>query len=383
MDARIDRLQRIAADSPHVLALGGGLPADELFPREQLAEAFLSALRQPHCAALQYGWPEGDSALREWIAARLRARGADVQAADVIVTSGAQQAIAIAAERLTCEGARVRVDRECYPAALDLFRASGARLFSGSERADFSYAMPGIANPHGNTMPETERIVLLGSGRPIIADEAYAELRFDGRLDRPLLADARDRTWHVGTLSKTLCPGLRVGWLVPPPAEHRAALDAKRDRDLQAGSLAQAVVRAFLERDDFDARLERARSFYEARAGRLVAALRRRFPSFHFREPEGGFSIFVETDLDGDDAALLECAAHQGIAFDPGRLFRLTEAASPIGMRLCYSSASGDELEEAVARLERAVRLFTKKIRGSRTDLVHRAGLEVYGVQRS
>jgi 2-aminoadipate transaminase len=360
VDARIDRLQRITAASPGVVVLAGGLPSDDLFPRKALARAFLSVLDEPQCAALQYGWPEGDRELRSWIAARLRARGAEVAADDVIVTSGAQQAVAIAVERLALRGTVAGVDRETYPAALDLLRSRGVTPDAGSEGVDWFYVMPGIANPRGDGLTPGRRAALLASGRPIIADEAYAELRFDGEVPRPLFADARDRTWHVGTFSKTLCPGLRVGWLVPPPAERAAALAAKRARDLQAGTLAQSIVRAFLRDDDFDARLDRARAFYEARAGRLACALRRCLPSWRFRDAEGGFSLFVETDLDGDDARLLACAARPGVAFDPGSLFHAQPEPGPITLRVCFSTVAPDALDEAAVRLERTARAFRR-----------------------
>jgi 2-aminoadipate transaminase len=207
-------------------------------------------------------------------------------------------------------------------------------------------------------MPPGRRAEILASGAPVIADEAYAELRFDGTVPRPLVADARDRTWHVGTLSKTLSPGLRVGWLVPPPGELAGALDAKRARDLEAGNLSQAVVRTFLARDDFDARLAAARAYYAARAGCLVDLLRRHLPGWRFREPEGGFSVFVETELRGDDVAFLEHATRNGVTFDPGRMFRPGGPPASLSMRLCFSRASSVELEEGVRRLERAARTF-------------------------
>ncbi|HEY2746142.1 MAG TPA: aminotransferase class I/II-fold pyridoxal phosphate-dependent enzyme, partial [Polyangia bacterium] len=122
MEKRVDRLHRIAAASPGTIGLGGGLPADALFPRGALARAFVRAMREPQASALQYAWPEGRAELREWIAARLRARGATVTGEELIVTSGAQQAIAIAAQLALARGDEVGVDAETYPAALDLFR---------------------------------------------------------------------------------------------------------------------------------------------------------------------------------------------------------------------------------------------------------------------
>ena len=354
MEKRIDRLQRIAAAQPSVIALGGGLPADALFPRAKLARAFVRAMREPQASALQYAWPEGRERLREWIAARLRRRGADVTAGDVIVTSGAQQALAIAAQLLIKRGDLVGVDAETYPAALDLLRTRGGKPVARLDGVRCFYAMPAIGNPHSRAMTDDARRELLASHADIIEDDAYAELRFDGHVPRPLLADARARVWHVGTFSKTLCPGLRVGWLVPPPRHHEDALNVKHATDLQSSSLGQTILELFLLDDDFDARLVKARRFYKAHATRLVRAVRRLLPEWRCEDPEGGFALFLRNDEPGDDAVLLEVATAHGVSFDPARIFRPDESSSPLALRLCFSAASGAQLDEAVRRLARA-----------------------------
>lgn len=367
VDPRIERLQRRASAEDSVIGLGGGLPANELFPRARLSRAFLEVLERPNGDGLQYGWPEGSKGLRAWIAARMRERDVPISEDDVIVTSGAQQALAIATEVLRRHGRTFEVDDESYPAALDLFRARGLRLIGArtgpvAEAVVASYVMPGVTNPRGHGLSTERRTELLARGCAIIADEAYAELRFDGALERPLLADARDRTWHVGTFSKTLCPGLRVGYLIPPQNDRQAALDVKHELDLQAPGLAQAILEEFLARDDFDDRLARARTFYRRRAARLHGLLTRAFPSFRIAEPEGGFCLYVETDEEGDDAALLALATEHGVSFDPGSLFRHDTATSPIAMRVCYSSTPIADLELAVVRLQKT---FAAWIRGS------------------
>jgi 2-aminoadipate transaminase len=364
MDPRIERIQRRCAAKPGVLGLAGGLPAEELFPRGTLAEAFVSAVLRPSSGALQYGWPEGNQGVRSWIAARLSARGARVSADDVIVTSGAQQALAICAEVLGLAGARVGVDRETYPGALEMLRAKGARTVACEASTPTAlgelacvYVVPGASNPRGLGLSAARREALLASGRPIVADEAYAELRFDGAAPRPLLADAPDRVFHVGTFSKTLCPGLRVGWLVPPRALRGEALRAKRDGDLQAGSLAQAVLEAYLSVADFDEHLERARATYASRVERLAGALRRELAGYRFVDPEGGFTVFVESDReDVDEARALSIAAAHGVSFDPASMFRADGARAPFGMRLSGSSLPEASIDEAVARLARALR---------------------------
>jgi 2-aminoadipate transaminase len=365
VDPRIERLQRRASPENGVIGLGGGLPANELFPRAKLSRAFLGVLDRPNGDGLQYGWPEGSRGLRAWIASRMRDRGVALSEDDVIVTSGAQQGLSIAAEVLRTRGDTFEVDPESYPAAIDLFRARGLRLVSPrrgpvAEAVVASYVMPGVCNPRGHGLSPARRAELLARRAAIIADEAYAELRFDGTLERPLLADARDRTWHIGTFSKTLCPGLRIGYLIPPRDDRERALTVKHELDLQAPGLAQAILEEFLARDEFDHRLARARQFYGRRAGRLLSLMRRAFPSFRITEPEGGFCLYVETDAEGDDAAFLALATEHGVSFDPGSLFRHDRADAPIAMRLCYSSATIPELKQAVERLQKTFRAWAR-----------------------
>jgi 2-aminoadipate transaminase len=353
VNPQIERLQRRSAQDRGIIALGGGLPSPEQFPRRLLARAFLRAVGDPHAPALQYGWPEGIDRLRAWVAGRLRARGVELATDDVIVTSGAQQAIAIAAQLAARRGQRIAVDAESYPAALDLFRTRGLRP-TATTSAPAVYVMPAVSNPHGLGFSAARRRALLESGKLLVEDDAYAELRWDGAAGRPLVADARDRVFHIGTLSKMLCPGLRIGWLVAPPRLRTRALRQKRDRDLQAPTLSQVIVADFLAADDFDARLARLRAFYHRRADRLADRLRRHLPSFRFQFPDGGFSIYCETGEDLDDVGFLERALEHGVGFDPGQLFRADRASRPLSLRLCFSLVPEPELDEGVRRLERA-----------------------------
>src|SRR6185503_1322029 len=214
-----------------------------------------------------------------WIADRLRARGASsIGPDDVLVTAGAQQAIMLAAAELVTPGGAVHVGVTSYPAALSAFGLVGGIPAISPDGACLHYVMAGVSNPSGLDPLTGERAALLASGAPIVVDEAYAELRFDGRVDPPLLIDAEDRVWHVGTVSKTLCPGLRVGWLIPPARFLERVLERKHAADLQAASLGQAALAHFLERFDYDAHVRRVRGMYEKRAEWLVHALERHAP---------------------------------------------------------------------------------------------------------
>jgi 2-aminoadipate transaminase len=165
------------------------------------------------------------------------------------------------------------------------------------------------------------------------------------------LADDRARVWHVGTFSKTLCPGLRVGWLVPPPQQREDALALKHAADLQSSSLGQTILELFLEDNDFDALLVMARRVYRTRATRLLRAVRRLLPRWRCDDPDGGFAIFLRSDEPGDDTAFLAVATRHGVSFDPARIFRPDESSQPLALRLCYSNASGQQLDEGVRRL--------------------------------
>jgi 2-aminoadipate transaminase len=358
VNPQIERLQRRSAQDRGVIALGGGLPSPEQFPRRLLTRAFLRAVVDPQAPALQYGWPEGLDPLRAWVVERLRARGVELDVDDVIVTSGAQQAIAIAAQLGARRGQRVAVDGATYPAALDLFRTRGLRP-TAVERAPLAYVMPSVGNPHGLGLDAEERRARLQASRFLIEDDAYADLRWDGVAGRPLVADARDRVFHVGTLSKTLCPGLRLGWLVAPPRLRARALRQKRDRDLHTPMLSQVIVADFLASDDFESRLGRLRTFYRRRAERLADRLRRWLPSFHFQFPHGGFSLFCQTDDTVDDIAFLEAALKEGVAFDPGQLFRPERTLRPLSLRVCFSLVPEPQIDEGVRRLARAWARFT------------------------
>jgi 2-aminoadipate transaminase len=369
MDERIDAIQRRTAGDPRVIGLAGGLPSEAQFPKRELARSFLRVLGTAGAPALQYGWVEGFASLRELIASRLRARGAHTSAADVIVTSGAQQAIAVALEATCKRGDRVGTAPETYPAALDLLRERRLAPVVSATGVRVHYAMPALGNPSGARLDAATRDALLASGALVIEDDAYADLRFDGTAPRPLLADAPKQVFHVGSFSKTLCPGLRIGWLVAPAPFRKRALRIKQSTDLHASSLAQAIVEDLLitrpdgEGLDFEARLVRLRRFYRARAAALARALRRHLPEWRFSDPEGGFTIWTRADRARpaiDEPALLEAAAGEGVMLDPGSMFRANRSVAPMAIRLSFSAAPPARFDEGVRRLARAWRRVTR-----------------------
>lgn len=358
--ARIDRLQRRAAQEVDVLCLGGGLPDPRLFPRQDLSDAFVRALHRP-AAALQYGWPEGELELRHWVAARLRAAGADLQAKDVVITSGAQQAISLTARALFSPAMMIGLTGESYPGAIDMFRAWGLNIVPWQRAASGFYVMPTVANPGGQAMASDVRAELLRraevEGATIIEDDAYGDTRFSDTRTRPLIADAPERVVHVGTLSKVLCPGVRIGWLATRHPGFSSILAEKQQADLQAPSLNQHIVAEYLSDGRFERHIARVRRVYEQKARLLERAVRRSLPMFRLRAPQGGFSLWLEHEDEQtpvSDMTLLAAAIRHGVSFDPGRSFRIRESQR-LALRLCYGSVPEGDIDEGVERLAEAL----------------------------
>ena len=344
---------RRASTAPGVINLGGGLPSERHFPRAKLAESFLRVVNKARSGALQYGWAEGQAVLRSQIAARLVARGARVTPDDVLVTSGAQQAIAIATQLLLRPGQGVGVEEVTYPAALELFRL---RRLVPTEltKTRCRYVMT-LSNPLGTPLTAEARATAVQGRGVLIEDDAYGELLFNGGAVPLLLGEAPERTFHAGTFSKTLCPGLRVGWLVMPEAHRARARRLKEGDDLQANSLAQAVVSDYLAHADFEDHLQRLRRFYARRAARLASAVKRALPSWNFRFPEGGFCLWITADSRVGERRFVEDALDEGVTFDAGSSFSVSgSSALPTRLRLCFSYTSAGQFEEGARRLARA-----------------------------
>jgi len=350
-----DAIRRAAA-APGVINLGGGLPADAQFPRAELSAAFTRVLQAGAGQALQYGWVEGQAQLRDRITERLRARGARVSAEDIVVTNGAQQALSLATDLLLPRGAKVGVEAATYPAALTLFRAR--RLTPvGLPDGRATYVQTTLNNPTGTALSDEDYRSLARRRSALIEDDAYGDLTFAPGQRPPFLVTAPHRTYHVGTFSKTLCPGLRVGWLVVPRAARERARRLKETDDLQANSLAQAVVNDYLGHVDFDRRVDVLRRYYRGRAARLAEAIRRSIPSWRFRFPQGGFCLWIETDAAVDERRFAELALDEGVSFDPGSDFQVGRGAgAPTTLRLCFSYVSPARFGAGARRLARAWR---------------------------
>ena len=361
MDERLEAIQRQAAADPRVIGLAGGLPNEAQFPRRALARSFLRALRQAGAPALQYGWAEGSERLRT-----LRGRAA----------AGARRARSRPA---TCSSPAAPSRRSPSRSTWSASRAIGCgsirrrtrrRSICSGRAACGPWPAPAVGRRQGRLCDaggrQSARRGAAGRCPARLAGVALARHR-RRRLRRSAVrwcgaaaAPGRRRRRACCTsarLSKTLCPGLRIGWLVAPRRLRRRAVLLKQGGDLQASSLGQAIAEDYLTGGagtagiDFDARLLRLRRFYRRRAGILARALRTHLPEWRFTAPEGGFAIWVEANGRVDELALMQSALAGGVCFDPGSAFRPDRAGHPAAARLCFSLAPSDQLEEGVRRL--------------------------------
>ena len=370
------RLRELAllASQPGILSLAGGLPASELVPRNAYAAALRDVLAGDD-DALQYGRPY--EPLRERIVELMRERGIDCAAQQVLVTSGAQQALSLVAQLLMVPGGEVLMEEHVYtglrqavlpyrPAILTVrtdletgMDVDGAwAALAGGARPAFVYAIADTHNPCGVRLGHEQRARLVALARrfgvPIVEDDSYGLLHYD-RDPLPALR-ALDPEWviHVGTFSKIIAPALRLGWLVLPPRLAPAAGILKEAADLECSALTQRAA-ARLLRQGFPSHLERIRTGYRGRRDAMLAALRDHFPeSVRWTRPPGGFFVWVELPrrLDGDRVCE-EALAEAHVAVVPGSAFAATAPAPANHLRLSFASCTPDAIRTAVERLGR------------------------------
>ncbi|MEU9225061.1 PLP-dependent aminotransferase family protein [Streptomyces massasporeus] len=359
---------------PEVINFAGGLPAPELFDAEGIAAAFEAVLAEAPARALQYSTTEGEPALRDALAARTTARGLSTGPDDLLVTTGSQQALSLLATALLEPGDTVLVESPCYLAALQAFGFAGARIVAvpgdehgidpGAleelvvrERPKLLYTVPTFQNPTGRTLPAERRAAVASvaarRGLWIVEDDPYGELRYDGERVPWIAAHpgAEDRTVLLGSFSKVMAPGLRLGWLRAPGELRRACAVAKQAADLHTPTVNQLAAARYLADNDLDAHVARVAGVYRDRRDAMLSGLAGALPEGSvWHRPEGGMFLWARLPEPYDTTALLPQVVRQNVAYVPGAPFY---AGPPdrTTLRLCFVTQTPEEIEEGLRRL--------------------------------
>ncbi len=383
---------------PEVISFAGGLPANDVFPIERFQQACRTVLERYAPQALQYGETEGYEPLREMIARHIARYGIKARIENVLVTSGSQQALDLIGKLLINPGDRVLVEAPTYLGALQAFSVYGAEyisvqtdddglrtdLLEGPLRAGpkFMYVLPNFQNPGGTTLSDDRRrdLVRLADkyGIPIVEDDPYGQLRYEGdHLPSLVVLDheniRRDPGYSLGnviylsTFSKTLAPGLRLGWIVAPPEVVSKLVQLKQGADLHTSTFTQ-VIAYEVARDNFlDEHVKRIRTVYRERRDVMLEALAQYFPpAVTWTRPHGGLFLWVTLPEFMGANLLFEEAIRHNVAFVPGDSFfapngSMGEASRH--MRLNFSNATPERIREGIRRLSVAVKAQLEQLR--------------------
>lgn len=371
---------------PEMISFAGGLPAPEVFPVERFQEACHKVLATQAATALQYGPTEGYRPLREFIVAQMSRYGIVAGVDNVLITSGSQQALDLIAKLLINRGDRLLVESPTYLGALQAFNLFGAEyvtvpidhdgmqtsrleaaLRSGPK---FMYVLPNFQNPGGVTLSRQRReaLVLLSDhyGVPIIEDDPYGQLRYEGEHIPPLVVMdrvnlQRDDAYQLGnviylsTFSKLLAPGLRIAWMVAPVEVIARLVQLKQSADLHTSTFAQMVTYEAARDGFLDQHVKVIRALYHERRDAMLQALTDFFPpEVTWTHPDGGLFLWATLPAGTNCERLLRLALEQNVAFVPGDSF-YPGGDTGAHMRLNFSNAPPAAIREGIRRLAAAI----------------------------
>lgn len=359
-------------ERPEIISFAGGMPAPELFPIAEIARAHARVFEEQGPAALQYSTTEGWLPLREWIAARMRQRGVAAQAERVLITTGSQQGIDLVGKVFLERGDTVVVESPCYVAALQAFSAyevtpipvesddQGMRVDlieeALAQNPKLIYIVSEFSNPKGTTLSAERRSRLIDLshryGVPILEDNPYSELRYAGVAPQPLAALDRDGlVIHIGTFSKTLSPGMRLGWLIAAEPIFKEAVIAKQAADLHTSTVEQRAAALLLQDFDYDGHIKVLCRVYGERCKAMRDAIERHFPAgTRWTTPEGGLFLWVELPETVSAQEMFEDALRERVAFVPGTSFFAGEPRTNF-MRLNFSNQKPEMITEGIGRI--------------------------------
>ena len=360
-------------EKPGIISFAGGLPSPKTFPIAEFDAASHKVLSEDGQAALQYAASEGFPALREAVAAMLPW---NVDPAQVLITTGSQQGLDLVAKILIDGGSKILVETPTYLGALQAFTPMEPAVVSvasddegvvvddlvaKAKDARFIYLLPNFQNPTGRSMSETRRAAVSAAaaqaGLPIIEDNPYGELWFDEEPPLPLSARNPEGCIYLGSFSKVLAPGLRLGFLVAPKHIYPKLLQAKQAVDLHTPSFTQRMVAEVLKGNFLDRHVPTIRALYKSQRDAMLVALEREMAGLdvQWNTPAGGMFLWARLPEGMSAVDLLPQAVERGVAFVPGAAF-YADHADARTLRLSFVTASVEQINIGVKALAEAIR---------------------------
>jgi 2-aminoadipate transaminase len=360
-------------ERPGIVSLAGGLPSPDTFPIEAMREATARVLADAPREALQYAASEGYAPLREWVAQQMGEKGMAVDASQVLITTGSQQGLDLVGKVLIDAGSTIAVEAPTYLGALQAFAPYEPETVTvacdehgplpealGAARgARFLYVLPNFQNPSGRCMGEARRATLTDVARqlglPLVEDNPYGDLWFDAEPPAPLAARWAEGTVYLGSFSKVLAPGLRLGYVIAPHALGPKLLQAKQAADLHTPGFNQRVVHEVIRNGFLREHVPTIRARYKTHRDAMRVALETHMPpGCRWTVPSGGMFFWVELPEGVDAAALLPRAVELGMAYVPGAAFFATEPKLNT-LRLSFVTVAPAEIDRGIALLAQAL----------------------------
>ncbi len=376
--SEIRELLKLTA-KPEIISFAGGLPASELFPVQQMIEISKKVLEESGEKALQYGQTEGFLPLREEISKRMAKTGAMVSADEILVTNGSQQGLDFSARLFINPGDTIVLEKPSYLGAINAFKAYEPNFVDIELEADgmnmeeleetlktvdnvkFIYVIPDFQNPSGKTWSVEKRKKLIELGNKydvvIVEDNPYGELRFEGEL-LPAIKhfDTEGRVIYLGTFSKIMCPGFRLGWVGASPEIVNKYTLIKQGADLQASTISQMEVAMFLKEYDIEAHIEKIKVVYKVRRDLMLKTMEEEFPKeATFTYPEGGLFTWVVLPEYMNARELAVTALKENVAYVPGGSF-YPNGGNENTFRLNYSNMDDERIVEGITKLGKVLK---------------------------
>lgn len=360
---------------PDITSFAGGLPSPQTFPVEHMKAAFDRVLTQQGKVALQYGPTDGYLPLREWIANSLSTDGAHISPDQVLMVSGSQQGLDLLGKVLIDEGSKVLVETPSYLGALQAFSLYGAKFESVpsdenglkpesidaiAAGARMLYALPNFQNPTGRTLPAERRLKLVETcarlGLPLIEDDPYGSLSYRNAPLQKMLTMNPSGVIYMGSFSKVLTPGIRLGYVVAPRPLILKMEQAKQATDLHTAQLTQMVVYEAIKDGFLDQHVPTIRKLYGDQCQAMLDALEKTFPAgCSWSKPEGGMFVWVTLPKHIDAGALLnEAVEQEKVAFVPGAPF-FANTPEKNTMRLSFVTVAPEQIRAGVERLGKLI----------------------------